>query len=108
MNQLYFRDFLSKFIDLGGDISKITFVSSSLANKYEIRYLGRNHLECTRISFSGKRDNASFHWGDSKIRQGVYSSYCVKAIGREASKVGLVGGNNKVIVTLVNTRESSD
>lgn len=108
MNRLYFRDFLSKLIDLGGDITKITFVSSSLANIYEIRYLSRDHLECTRISFSGKREPASFHWGSRSDRAGVYGSYCVKAISREASKVGRVGSNNKIIVTLINTQESSD
>lgn len=63
---LYFRDFLSRLTELGGDISKVHFFSHHLANDYRILELKENRLICDRIRRStgiADKNPARFGWG---------------------------------------------
>ncbi len=76
MKPIYFRDFLSTFISRGGDISKITFNSTNLVNKYQILNISKGDLRCIRIRLDGSTEPAHFGWPSSNP-SGVYGGFTV-------------------------------
>lgn len=90
---LYFRDFLSRLTELGGDISKIYFFSHHLANDYRILEIKGVTLVCDRIRRStGTSDKypARFGWGKTpRDSSGIRDNFVVVRIDEKIIGKGL-------------------
>lgn len=89
---LFFRDFINKLIEQGGDISYVYFKSPDLMNEYRIKSITGNHLICDRIRIPSVRVDkriASFSWGRSSDNSNIYNFFCVKKISSKKIGKGL-------------------